>query len=72
MGQFKFYEVDKLYVNFLQKHESKIPNISYANNDKFICGILFSVNDIDYYSPISSFNKQQKTNILIKQLVTIK
>lgn len=39
MSQFKFYEVDKEYVKFLQRHEGKIPNISYDTNDKFVCGV---------------------------------
>lgn len=66
MSQFKFYEVDKEYVKFLQKYEGKIPNISYDTNDKFVCGVLFVINGMKYFAPISSFTKQQKTNVLIK------
>lgn len=66
MCKLKFYEVDKNYINYLKQFDSKIPNIDYDKHDKFICGILFNVNDINYYAPISSFNKQQKTNVLIK------
>lgn len=66
MSKFKFYEVDKEYIKFLQKHERKIPNISYETNDKFVCGVLFDIDGIKYFAPISSFTKQQKTNILIK------
>ena len=66
MSQFKFYEVDKEYVKFLQRHEGKIPNISYDTNDKFVCGVLFDINGMKYFAPISSFTKQQKTNVLIK------
>lgn len=66
MSKFKFYEVDKEYVKFLQKHEGKIPNISYDTNDKFVCGVLFDINGIKYFAPVSSFTKQQKTNVLIK------
>jgi len=66
MAKFKFYEVDKDYVAFLQKGDGKVPNIAYSTNDKFLCGILFQINNMSYYAPISSFNKQQKSNILIK------
>lgn len=66
MSKFKFYEVDKEYIKFLQKHERKIPNISYETNDKFVCGVLFDINGMKYFAPISSFTKQQKTNVLIK------
>ena len=66
MDKFKFYEVDKDYVAFLKTKDDKIPDISYTTNDKFICGVLFEINDMKYYAPVSSFNKAQKSNILIK------
>ena len=67
MPTLKFYEVNKSYVDFLRQYDSKIPNIAYSGrNDKFICGTLFEINGRQYFAPISSFTKQQKTNILIK------
>lgn len=66
MKKFKFYEVDINYINFLKQAESKIPNIEYDGNNKFLCGVLFEINNIKYYAPISSFNKQQRTNFIIK------
>lgn len=66
MEKFKFYDVDKNYINYLKTYDSKVPNISYSNNDKFVCGVLFTINDLNYFAPISSFNKQQRSNILIK------
>ena len=62
----KFYEVDKDYIAYLQQYDSKVPNVSYHKNNKFVCGIVLNVNGYDYYAPISSNKKQQKTNILIK------
>ena len=66
MEKLKFYEVDKTYVAYLKRFDSKIPNISYDKHDKFICGVLLNINEMNYYAPISSFNRQQRTNILIK------
>lgn len=66
MEKFKFYEVDTAYAAYLRQYEPKIPNITYATNDKFLCGVLFKINGMNYYAPISSFTKPQKTNMLIK------
>lgn len=61
----KFYDVDKRYIDYLKTIEPKIPNISYANSDKFVCGVVMSVNGKDYFVPVSSFNTFQATNFLI-------
>ena len=61
-----FYEVSEQYIDYLKLFEPKIPNINYGTNNKFVCGIVLSVVGFDYFAPISSFKKQQKTNILIK------
>ncbi|SHH58264.1 type III toxin-antitoxin system ToxN/AbiQ family toxin [Sporanaerobacter acetigenes] len=66
MGKLMFYEVSNQYINYLKLFESKIPNINYDKNNKFVCGVVLSVDGFDYFAPISSFSKQQKTNILIK------
>ena len=63
---FKFYDIDKNYVNFLKSFEEKIPNISYEKRDKFMCGVVLKINNFDYFAPVSSFKKQQRTNFLIK------
>lgn len=60
-----FYDVDEDYTNYLRKYEDKIPYISYTGKEKFICGVVLSVNKCDYYAPISSFNVKQFTNFPI-------
>lgn len=62
---FKFYDVDKKYINVLQKVDNQIPNFDYARNTKFVCGIVLNINNCDYFSPVSSFNQRQKTNVVI-------
>ena len=67
--QLDFYEVSADYIAYLVKFDSKVPHIDYSqssNHDKFMCGIVLSVNGYDYFAPISSFAVQQRTNMIIK------
>jgi len=67
--QLDFYEVDADYITYLLKFDSKVPYIDYSEtskHDKFMCGIVLSVNGHDYFAPISSFVVQQRTNMVIK------
>lgn len=61
----KFYDVDTNYINFLRKIDNQIPNMSYESHDKFVCGVVLNIDDVEYYAPISHFNKPQKTNFPI-------
>lgn len=61
----KFYDVDEQYVKYLQRIDKQIPNISYTTNNKFICGVVLSVNGFDYYAPISSNTQKQRTSLPI-------
>ena len=63
---FKFYDVDANYIHYLQQFEPKVPRVEYSNNSKFVCGVVLSINDIDYYAPVSHFNKPQQTNFPIR------
>jgi hypothetical protein len=65
----KFYEVDRDYIVYLAQFDSRVPRIDYSKDgryDKFMCGIVLSVNNNDYFAPISSFKTPQVTNLLIK------
>ena len=61
----KFYEVDKNYIIFLKKYDGQVPDFIYSRHNKFVCGVVFKIGDIDYFAPISSFKQQQRTNIVI-------
>ena len=63
----KFYDVDKNYINFLKTIDSQIPNIEYEGNNKFVCGIVLTINNINYYAPISHMINRQRTNIQITE-----
>jgi protein AbiQ len=60
-----FYEVDNNYVNYLKNFDKQIPDIHYAKFNKFVCGIVLTINGFNYFAPVSSFKKQQRTNFLI-------
>lgn len=67
-----FYRINEEYNKFLQKYEkskrgvTKVPNIRYSAQNKFAFGAALKVNGINYYVSVSSFDKKQEENILIK------
>lgn len=73
MKKLSFYDVNIDYINFLKEEEIKhrgftrIPNITYENSRrKFLCGIVFTMNNFDYYVPLSSYKKQMSENFIIR------
>lgn len=61
----KFYAIDENYVKYLQSIDIQVPNIHYNSNNKFVCGIVFKINDINFYAPISHTIKRYQTSMLI-------
>ncbi len=61
----KFYDIDEKYVKYLQTIDRQVPNIHYDSYNKFVCGIVLSINGINYYAPISHMTKKQQTNLII-------
>ena len=64
-----FYEVNADYITYLLRFDPKVPKVDYSaanRHDKFLCGIVMSMNGHDYFAPISSFKTPQRTNIIIK------
>ena len=69
MADLKFYEIDAAYINYLLKIDERVPRVDYSASsryDKFLCGIVLTINGHDYFAPITSFKEPQRTNILIK------
>ncbi len=66
MDGLNFFTVDQEYVDELKAIEPKIPTIQYETHNKFVCGILFRIESFEYFAPVSSFTKPQKTNFIIK------
>jgi len=73
MEKLNFYTVDLDYVQHLQGAEqkkrgfSRVPNMSYSEKykQKFLCGIVLQVNDVDYYVPLTSYKQKKPDNFLI-------
>ncbi len=67
-----FYRINEGYIQFLQEYEknrrglTKVPNIHYTDRNKFAFGAVLKVNNINYYVSVSSFDKKQEANILIR------
>ena len=61
-----FYFVKPSYVGYLKTIDPKVPDVQYAKRNKFLCGVVLDVNGKQYFSPVSSFKKQQRTNFIIE------
>ena len=67
-----FYYINEEYNRFLQKYEkekrgvTKVPNVCYMDRNKFAFGAVLQVHGINYYVSVSSFDKKQEANILIR------
>ena len=67
-----FYRINEDYNKFLQKYEkkkrgvTKVPNIRYTDHNKFAFGAVMQVKGLNYYVSVSSFNKRQEANLLIR------
>ena len=53
-NKLKWYVVDKEYVNYLREFDEKVENINYNKKLKPYIGILITIDEFDYYVPISS------------------
>ena len=49
-----FYDIDSKYTDYLREYDDKIPYINYNSRDKFLWGIVLSINNTNYYVPVSS------------------
>jgi len=67
----KFYDVDSKYTDYLRTIDRQIPYIKYTGKDKFLCGIVLNIGDIQYYAPVSSTNVIQRTNMPIYERIKI-
>lgn len=53
-NKLKWYIADKEYINYLRKFDEKVENIDYNTKLKPYIGILITINEFNYYVPISS------------------
>lgn len=57
-NKLKWYVVDKKYVNYLKQYDEKVENINYDTKLKPYIGILITINEFNYYVPISSVKEK--------------
>ena len=68
----KFYEVEKEYLKYLKENgDEKIPNFDYEKHNKFYCGIVLTINNFNYFAPVSSYNQKVHTSFLIMDKDTV-
>ena len=53
-NKFKIVMVDSKYCDYLRKFDSKVPYNAFDKKLRPFLGILFMVNDIEYFAPLSS------------------
>ena len=69
-----FYYVSPEYIDYLKDCEIKsrgytcVPNVIYANRNKFVYGTVFNINNVNYYVPVSHSLKNKSESIIIKNL----
>lgn len=51
---FSFYQIDSQYCNFLRQTDPCVPYNNGAKAKRPFVGIVFSVNDYNYYAPLTS------------------
>lgn len=67
-----FYYISPDYIEHLKAIEHKkrgftcVPNVQYGLSKKFTYGAVMNINGINYFVPVSSYNKQQKDLMLLK------
>jgi len=54
-----WYTIDKEYVRYLKSFDINVPNVEYGTNKmKCFLGIVTSINDFNYFIPLSSPKKK--------------
>ena len=64
MDNIRFYEINAKYVDYLAPYAPHLFHNSkkgQANQRKYI-GIVFQINDMEYFAPLSSFHNKTREN----------
>ena len=57
----KIVRVDSLYCDFLRTHDSKVSYNAGSKVLRLFIGVLFKINDFEYFAPLSSPKPKHKT-----------
>ena len=63
----RFYTIDFDYLKHLKAYDDKVPNFDYEEHDKFFFGVVITVNEKNYYVPVSSKKYKNSTSMPIKE-----
>jgi len=58
MDRLQFYYVNAKYVSFLRdKYDPRVPKtiLPHYKHEKFFVGVVFKINNLDYFAPVSSY-----------------
>ena len=61
-NNFKFIKINPDYIKYLLQYDNKVQynDIKLKKDNKPFLGVLFTINDHDYYVPLSSANKKKR------------
>ena len=60
-NKFKIVKVDSKYCDYLRQFDNKVPYNAFNKELRPFLGILFIVNDVEYFVPLSSPKEKQAT-----------
>lgn len=71
--ELKFYKINREFLTFLHDKDEQrngfscVPTMNYTvtQKEKFMCGIILKIGDLDYFAPVSSYKKEQRDNVLL-------
>ena len=67
-----FYYVDQGYIEYLKEKEieyrgfTTVPNLKYASKTKFVYGVVMQIGELNYFVPVTSYNRSKEDNMIIK------
>ena len=60
-NKFKIVKVDSKYCDYLRQFDNKVPYNAFSKELRPFLDILFIVNDVEYFAPLSSPKEKHKT-----------
>jgi len=69
MNDLKFYSINKDYIDYLRKTDTKVPRADYqlsGRHEKLYCGVVLLINNYLYFAPLSHQISNPETSFLIR------
>lgn len=67
MSKLHLYRIEDDYLDYLSNKESRIPQGKYNGKDRPFVGVVYTINNLEYFAPLSSqlHNKQSDFKVII-------